>query len=195
MAGGGPFWRRRLLPAFLVLLILNLAVAAIWTIPRTLRLRNVTARVAAARAEAERERQAVTALRDRAEAIDANTADLAAFYETLVGEEQVELLPTLEDIEAMARAPGLMPGSRSFRREEVLDAGVERVAVTLPLEGSYEQLVGFLGEVERSSRFLTVDRISMRGDEDSGGALQVEMSAFMRLPEGAAVKRRRGSGR
>jgi len=193
--GALPFWRRRLLPAFLVLLTLNLLLAAIWTVPRTLRLRNVTARVEAARAEAEEERQAVAALRDRADAIDANTADLVAFYESIVGEEQVELLPTLEDIETMARAPGLTPGSRSFRREEVVDAGVERVAVLLPLEGSYEQLVGFLGQVERSPRFLTVDRISLRGDEEGEAALQVEMSAFMRLAAGAPVKRRRTGAR
>ena len=56
--------------------------------------------------------------------------------------------------------------------------------MVLPLEGSYEQLVGFLGEVERSPRFLTVDRISLRGDDEGEAALQVELSAFMRLPEG-----------
>ena len=193
--GALPFWRRRLLPAFLVLLTLNLLLAAIWTVPRTLRLRNVTARVEAARAEAEEERQAVAALRDRADAIDANTADLVAFYESIVGEEQVELLPTLEDIESMARGPGLVPGSRSFRRDDVEDARVERVAVSLPLEGSYQQLVGFLGEVERSSRFLTVDRISLRGDDEGAADLQVEMSAFMRLPDGARTRKGRKSGR
>ena len=187
---GGPFWRRRLLPGFLALLVLNLVVAAIWTGPRTLRLRNVTARVEAARAEAEQERQAVVSLRDRAGAIDANSADLESFYESIVGEEQVELLPTLEDIESMARGPGLVPGARSFRRDDVEDARVERVAVSLPLEGSYQQLVGFLGEVERSSRFLTVDRISLRGDDEGAADLQVEMSAFMRLPDGARIKGR-----
>ena len=177
-----PFWRRRLLPVFLALLAVNVVIAAVWTVPRSLRLRNVTARVEAAREEVARERKAVEALRDRASAIEANGRDLAAFYAEAVGEEQVELLPTLEDIESMARGPGLTPGNRSFRREDVENAAVERVAVTVPLEGSYEQLVGFLGEVERSPRFLTVDRISLRGDDEGEAALQVEMSAFMRLP-------------
>ena len=90
----------------------------------------------------------------------------------------------------MARAPGLTPGRRSFSRKEVDDVALERVAVTLPLDGSYEQLVGFLQEVEESPRFLTVDGISLRGDADGEGTLLVEMSAFMRLP--AVV--RRGSG-
>jgi Tfp pilus assembly protein PilO len=179
-----PLWRRRLLPAFLLLLAGNLLLASVWTVPRTLRLRNVTARVEAARAEVEEERAVVAELRDRASAIDANARDLGAFFQDTVGEEQVELLPTLEDIESMARAPGLTPGTRSFRREVVDDVAVERVAVVLPLEGSYQQLVGFLGAVERSPRFLTVDRISLRGDDEGEAALQVEMSAFMRLPAG-----------
>ena len=58
---------------------------------------------------ANREREAVAALQDRAGAIEANGRDLAAFYAEAVGEEQVELLPTLEDIESMARGPGLTP--------------------------------------------------------------------------------------
>jgi Tfp pilus assembly protein PilO len=171
-----------------VLLALNVVVAAVWTVPRTLRLRNATAQVAAARDRLEGERVRAMRQRERAEAIDANGADLERFYGSIVGPERTELLPTLEAIEAMARAPGLQPGARTFRREEVKDAGVERVAVTLPLTGSYEQLVGFLREVERSARFLTVDGISLRGQRQGGAALQVEMSAFMRLENDPAAR-------
>lgn len=181
-----PFWRRWLLPTFLVLLALNVVVAAAWTVPRTMRLRNATAQVAAARDRLERERVRAMRQRERAEAIEANGADLERFYGSIVGPERTELLPTLEAIEAMARAPGLQPGARTFRREEVKDTRVERVAVTLPLTGSYEQLVGFLREVERSERFLTVDGISLRGQRQGGAALQVEMSAFMRLEKDPA---------
>jgi len=187
-----PFWKRRLLPAFLALVALNLLVLAAWTAPRTLRLRNATARVEAARETLEEEQAQAERVQERASAIDANTRDLARFYETIVGTEQTDLLPTLEEIEAMARAPGLRPGRRSFQRDEIEDAALERVSVVLPLEGSYEQLRGFLQEVERSPRFLTVDRISLRGEVNREATLQVELSAFMRLP---AVVRRRTSAR
>ncbi len=191
MTSDRPFWRRRLLPAFLALLAVNLVVLAAWTLPRTLRLRNATARVEAAREVVETERARAAGVQERAGAIDANTRDLQLFYDGVVDTEQADLLPTLEAIEAMARAPGLTPGRRSFRRREIEDVALERVAVTLPLDGSYEQLVGFLQEVERSPRFLTVDRISLRGDDDGEGTLLVEMSAFMRLP--AVVRRRSGA--
>jgi Tfp pilus assembly protein PilO len=179
----GPFWRRWLLPVFLLLLVVNLLAAAVWTVPRTMRLRNATVRVEAARELLEQERVGLAGQRERTEAIVANGRDLERFYESVVGPERTELLPTLEDIEAMARAPGLQPGARTFRREDVQDARIERVAVSLPLTGSYEQLVGFLREVERSDRFLTVDSISLQGRREGGAALRVEMSAFMRLDD------------
>lgn len=188
-----PFWRRRLLPAVVALVALNLVVLAAWTVPRTLRLRNAEARVQVAREEVETERARAAGIRERAGAIDANTSDLQTFYDGVVGTEQIDLLPTLEEIEQMARAPGLTPGRRRFSREEIENVALERVSITLPLEGSYEQLVGFLQEVERSARFLTVDRISLRSSGGEGaGTLQVELSAFMRLP---SVVRRRGGVR
>ncbi|HYN02750.1 MAG TPA: GspMb/PilO family protein [Vicinamibacteria bacterium] len=191
MSTEGPLWRTRLLPAFLVLLGVNLVALAAWTGPRYWRQKNAATRVEAARAEAERERAAVLSLRERAGAIRGNGVDVQKFYRT-AGTEKADLLPTLEAIEEMARAPGLQPGARSFKREEVAAARVERVVVTLPLEGSYSQLVGFLREVERSPRFLTVDRVAMRAEADGSAALQVELSAYLRPSAGGPGEARGG---
>jgi len=187
-----PLWRRRLLPVVAVLLGLNLVVLAVWTAPRAWRMRDATARAERARAEVERLRAATTVLRLRADAIRANAADLERFYGTLVGTEKAELLPTLEAIEDLARSPGLQPGARTVRREIVEDAPIERVAVTLPLEGSYAQLVRFLSEVERSPRFLTVDSVAMRRQDRGETSLQVELSAYLRQPGGARKDKARG---
>jgi hypothetical protein len=51
--------------------------------------------------------------------------------------------------------------------------------------------VGFLRGVERTPRFLTVDRVSLRADSESGGALQVELSAYLREAPGARKERPR----
>ena len=185
-----PFWRAKLLPLFVGLLALNALAFAAWTLPRSLRQRNAAERAAAARAEVARERERVEALRGRADAIRANRADLERFYATLAGSERQDLLPTLEAIEELARQPGLQPSSRALRRDDVDKAPLERVVVTLPLEGTYSQLVGFLRGVERSPRFLTVDRVSLRADAESGGALQVELSTYLREAPGARRTRR-----
>ena len=58
MSAEGPVWRTRLLPAFLVLLGVNLVALAAWTGPRYWRQKNAATRVEAARAEAARSRSA-----------------------------------------------------------------------------------------------------------------------------------------
>jgi Tfp pilus assembly protein PilO len=191
MSRGTPFWRRRLLPAFLALLGLNVVTFVVWTGPRYWMQKNAARRAEAARAELEGQRRTTLALRERAAAIRDNAADVERFQLSLAGAEKADLLPALRAIDDLARAPGLRPGARGFQREEVPDARVERVAVTLPLEGSYEQLVGFLREIEASTRFLTVDRVSMRAENDGGARLQVELSTYLR-PAGAPEEARRG---
>lgn len=188
-----PFWERWLLPAAVALLAVNLVGLLAWTVPRGLRQRNASTRVQAAREEARRARALAAALRQRAATIRADAADAERFYARVAGTERADLVPTLEEVEKMARAQGLRPGSRSFSRDEVKDTPLERVAITLPLSGSYEQLVGFLRDVERSPRFLTVDRVSMRG-ERGGARLQVELSAYLKSAGGASRARRAGRG-
>ena len=187
-----PFWRSTLLPVFLVLLALDLSVLLAWTLPRSLRQKSAAEQAVVARAELARERERADALRERAAAIRANRADLERFYTKLAGSEQQDLLKALAAIEELARAGGLQPSSRTLRRDDVGKAPLERVAVTLPLEGSYAELVGFLRGVERSSHFLTVDSVSLRADAESGGALQVEISTYLRRSPEARNARRRG---
>lgn len=187
-----PFWRAKLLPLFLGLLALNAVAFVAWTLPRSLRQRNAQARAASARAELLLEKQRAQALVDRAEAIRANGADLERFYATLAGDEKQDLFQYLEAVEELAREPGLQLATRSVRREDVDGAPLERVVMTLPLEGSYPQLVGFLRGVERSKRFLTVDGVALRAAAESGGSLQVDLSTYLRQSPEARKSRRRG---
>jgi Tfp pilus assembly protein PilO len=92
-------------------------------------------------------------------------------------------VPTLQEIEAMAHQPGLVAGRRGYTREALKGMPLTRVAIKLPLEGSYQNLVGFLEKVERGKRFLTVDKIALsQKAEDRGGQalLLVELSAFFK---------------
>ncbi len=189
MRASRPFWRRWLLPAFLTLLCLDLLLFVSWTLPRSRRERNAAARAERARLELAAERRTVDLLRERARSIAANGSDRERFYAARVGGESAELLATVEAVEAMARAPGLRVGARAMQHELVAATALDRVRFTLPLEGSYPQLVGFLREVETSPRFITVDRIEMHAVEQRGATLQVQLSAYLKAAPGAAPKR------
>jgi Tfp pilus assembly protein PilO len=178
---------RRLLLPVLVLLGVNVAVFVAYTLPRTVQVRRATSRAAQARAEVERERKDVADLRQRADALKANASDAERFYTSV--DARTELLVVLEDVERMAREPGLKPGGRSFAAGDVTDPRLTRIKVNLPMAGSYDQLVGFLERVEKSKHFLTVDRIALTGGEEGTASLQVELSAYFG-GEGRALAKR-----
>ena len=73
------------------------------------------------------------------------------------------------------------------------DAPLERVSITLPLAGSYDQLVGFLAEVERSPRSHGGRRHA--AGRAGRGRLQVEISAYFRVAPGELEAARGGRGR
>ncbi len=178
-----PFWRRRLLPVVVVVAGLNLLVLVAFTLPRSWRLSRVASRAGSLRDEVARERALTAAQKARVEATLNNARDVERFYREMVDRREVSLLPTLQEIETMAHQPGLVAGRRGYTREPLKGVPITRVSIRLPLEGSYQNLVGFLEKVERGKRFLTVDKIalSQNSGEASGEArLQVELSAFFR---------------
>jgi len=178
-----PLWRRWLLPVFLALLLLNALALSVWTLPHIYRQRHAAAQEQAARRELARVRESTATLRARAQAISGNAADYRGFYERYAGDERRDLLPTLQAVEDMAREAGLSSKTRTFRRDEIKDTSLERVAISLPLGGSYQQCVGFLGQVESSPRFLVVDQVSMRSDAEGEASLTVELSAYLKRAE------------
>ncbi len=49
----------------------------------------------------------------------------------------------------------------------------------MPVTGSYAQLVAFLGRLERSGHFVTVDKVVLRSDaEGQAPVLQLTLSSY-----------------
>jgi len=186
-----PLWRR-LVPPVLVLLVVNAVGFAVYTLPRALQVGNTKARAAAVRRDLERERAATAALRRQAETIRANAADTQRFYKEIAVGSQDELIPLLEEVDKMATAPGFKPSTRAYQYREIRDADLTRVGIGVSVEGSYAQLVGFLDRVERSPRFLTIDRISLTGSATGSPNLRVELSTYLRGKPQSTREGRRG---
>jgi Tfp pilus assembly protein PilO len=178
MKSARPAWRRRLLPAAVALAALNLLVLAVYTLPRSLSLRKAAERAAAARAELAQARAVREALQAQMEAVSANAKDTRRFYE-VIGPSDRELLPVLEEVERIARVPGLKIGRRGYRQAKIKGAArLQRVSISVPIEGSYEDLVRFLDRVEASPRFLTVDKVALSNSGQGGMQLSVQLSAY-----------------
>lgn len=167
-------WRERLLVPLLGLLAANAVVALVYTLPRTLQERSLAEHAAALKSDFERESRNLQRLRERAQTIEANTRDLEAFYLEVL-KERSQLVSVLKELDRQAPSAG----GRIVRPVDVKGAAVSRFVVTMPLTGSYEQLVAFLMKLERSPHFVTVDRLALR-EKDSAAELDIELSLYLR---------------
>ena len=162
-----PFWRRRLLVPALVLLALDVGAYVAYTRPRAEFERSIAAQVVMLRQEVAGERARVEGMRRRAKDIQDNSADVARFYQALGRKDSV--LKVQEDLVGLGRQLGLQIGSRSYGNDVVKGSnGLARFRITMPITGSYRQIVLFLQRVEAMPHFVTVDSITLR--EDTGAA-------------------------
>jgi Tfp pilus assembly protein PilO len=178
-----PFWRRVLLAPVLVLLGVNAAAFFAFTLPRSLSERSVAARASTLRREVGVARTRAAALARRSEAMASNAEDARRFYAEVVKARQEALLPALAEIQKVAEDLGLRLRSHAYDSEAVKGAPLVRIEVSMPVSGSYRQLVSFLDRIERSSRFLFVDGVELRERAGAGAELSVRVSAYFLAPE------------
>lgn len=170
----------------LVVLVVNAAVFAGFTLPTSVRQRDLEARLGALRGQVTRGRGALEELSRRSQVIQANVGDTERFLgEVAAGREQ-GLVAVLAEIEAIAARAGLRPQSRSYSATDVKDLSLVEVGIMIPVEGSYAQLVSFIDQLEQSEHFLVVDRVQLRQGTESGeDQLTVGLLAYFREGDGA----------
>ncbi len=183
-ASPGPFWRRRLLVPLLLLLGLNLLTFGVYTLPRTLQERSIATRARLLREQIQGERQRAEQVRQRAAVLDANAKDTERFYREIVGKRSERLVPLLKEIEGTAQSLGLGTRQSSFNPESLRDARLVRFVITMPLSGTYRQLVSFLDRLERSRQFLIVEQLRLHERQGKGADLSVMLSTYFRDEEG-----------
>jgi Tfp pilus assembly protein PilO len=159
------------------LLVLNLGTLLAYTLPRRLQERSLAEQAVTLREEVARERRVNEGLRQQALVIGANTQDMNRFLKQVVAGRD-SLSTVLEELERTAREAGLRTDRRSYNRDEIEMLSLVRFEVRLPLSGSYRQLMTFLDALERSPRFVTVDRVKYQDREGGAPDLSVTVSAY-----------------
>jgi len=166
------------------LFALNLVVYLAFTLPRSLQQRNLDERLKVAREEVARERERMDALKGHFDLINANTRDMTDFYSRRIGRRDTTMVPLLREVEAMATSRGLKVGSQGFSFEPLKGMDVEHFEIKMPVRGTYRELVGFVEELERSSRFVTLDQITAHTQSEGEAELQMVLSCYFRSSPG-----------
>jgi Tfp pilus assembly protein PilO len=176
--------RRRLLIALAAVLGLNLLVYLAFTLPRSLQRRNLGSRMTVAREEVDRERQRVASLRASHDLVSANTRDASEFFSRSIGLRGASMVPLLREVETVARERGLRVGNQSFSFEPVKGAPLDRFIVKMPMRGTYRELAGFVEALEQSRLFVTLDEITVYGQQAGQAELQMVLSCYFRSNPG-----------
>jgi hypothetical protein len=181
-----PRQRKRLLIGLGVLAALNAVVAGAYTIPRVHGERRLAERKKLLGEELQRERAVAAQRRGQADTIRTNTEDVRTFYASTVSVQKAGLVPVLTAVEGFAREGGMRPGGATYKRKDVKGLPLERFVITMPVSGTYRQLVALVQRLERSQYFLTLDEIRLSGDAQGAKAeLALTMSCYFKTGEGA----------
>ena len=173
--------RMRLAVVFLgaLLLLANGIALAFFTWPRLTRARRAEARaleVAARRSELESVWSRVT---ERKNVLARNRKDIEALYRDHLKERADDLFQTQREIDALAREAGLQPRQSSYAMAAIRGTDLVRCEVSLPLDGSYANLTGFLARIEATKRFIVVDQMGLARDE-GGARMNLKLSAVFK---------------
>ena len=114
-------------------------------------------------------------------------ADLETLAEKVLSSKKRRMIEVQFEVDRLARQFGVNLDRMEIENEPIPAAGVERFAMTLPLEGGYANLRRFLRAVEESEKFLIVEHVALGTGKEGGVLLQlnITLATYFDLPEEA----------
>ena len=170
-----------------LLLVGNVILFAAFTWPKLSSVKRAEARaleVSKRRAALEKVWSQVTA---RKELLARNRRDIEALSRDHLKDRNEDLFGAQREIDKLARDAGLKPKKSSYALSKVKGTNLVRLEVTLPLDGSYASLTGFLERIESERRFIVVDQMALNEDQGGGARMNLKLSAIFKEKEGSPL--------
>lgn len=172
--------RRYILPV-IALLLADLALYAVAVYPLSLRVQAIEARAGeAARALASAE-QSLASVRALEQGKSRAAEELRRFYtqvlpQDLAGARRITYLRLAQ----LAERAGLQSDRRSLAPVAESDRTLERLQITMVLEGDYEDVRSFIHQLETSPEFVVIDDVALTegADEASPLILTLQLSTY-----------------
>lgn len=176
--------KRALVAPLAIALIGNIAAAALFVYPMTLRVRDAHGRASTSdESLSAAQREHDDARRTKAGKERANE-ELRRFYRDvlprdLAGARRITYLPLAK----LAQQNHLKPEHRNATSETDRESELGRLKVTMVVQGEYENVRRFLHALETAPEFVVIDDVSLtQGSEASSPlVLTLELSTYYRL--------------
>jgi Tfp pilus assembly protein PilO len=102
-----------------------------------------------------------------------NAQAVRHFWEEVVRDREPGLTEAWDEIDRLANETGVVRGRTGYNRE-VLDVGLEQIRATMPVEGTYFDLVRFINGLERSERFFLVEEVKLSQHESDETTIRLD---------------------
>ncbi|HWX24722.1 MAG TPA: type 4a pilus biogenesis protein PilO [Vicinamibacteria bacterium] len=162
----------------IALFALNAVVFLVYTLPRLLEERSLSARSRTLADEVSREKRFVEALKHREYVAQENIRDQERLYHTLLLPPGRGIVPMIEELNRLGNEAGLSWAQQSYQTKPVNGAPLLQMGIAVPFSGLYPQMIDFLTKIEGSKRFFVVDGIQLHSRADEAGDLAIQLSAY-----------------
>ena len=113
----------------------------------------------------------------RKERVAQNREDIEGLTRDFLKPRAEDLFAAQREIERLAVEAGLQPKKSSYDVDRIKGTNLVRCEVTLPLDGTYANLSGFLSRVAAAKRFIVVDQMSLAKDAEAA-RMSLKLSAI-----------------
>ncbi len=129
------------------------------------------------------------------QAVQKAESDLVQLRDEFLKTRERRMIEVQAELERLTNMFQISLDQVQFDQEVLADEGVERFAMVVPLEGGYQNLRRFLSAVEKSDKFLIVERVALATGAEGGVMLQLQitLATYFELREGrlqASIGRR-----
>lgn len=140
------------------------------------------------RGDALRREEAVGRLRTLVETVEKTRAESDQFLDKYFLDSQVAYSTVLDELRMLADKAGIKARDHSYSAEPIEGSDtLAIVTITGNYEGTYADLVQFVNAIDRSPRFLTIERLQA-APQQSQGALSISLRINVFVRGGAAAQ-------
>ena len=179
-------WRRVLVP-LAALAVVNVAVYAFVVYPMSVRAATAEERARVAREALRAARQEHAAAQAVVASRRSADEDLQRFHaQVLPADLAAARRMTYARLAQLARETNLLHDRRSFERDTGYRGNLERLGITMQLEGDYRDIREFIYRLESAPEFVVIEEVTLSSgqDVDAPLGLTLRLATYFRPGEG-----------
>jgi hypothetical protein len=129
---------------------------------------------------------AVTAKEEFLQALQKAQSDLGVLKEEVLSTRSRRMISVQAELEQLTNSFQINLEQVQYENENLPEEGLVRFAMVVPLQGGYQNLRNFLSAVEKSDKFLVVERVALGTGPEGGVILQlnITLATYFELPAG-----------